>query len=117
MFILDSLLIEGLKFVMEKLLQVAETELSDDTVLRERLLDAQMRLELGELSMEEFTEIEKDVFARLREIKGGHTGPLSMTSSDSAISVEASVADELENAFTEPEVAQAPKPARARKAK
>jgi hypothetical protein len=135
MFILDSLLIDGLKFVMEKLLQVAETELSDDTVLRERLLDAQMRLELGELSMEEFTEIEKDVFARLREIKGGHTGPLSMTSSDSSVSVEASVADELQNAETEPEVERVSppspgfgearqsakrdggKPARARKAK
>jgi gas vesicle protein GvpG len=116
MFLLDSLLIDGLKFVMEKLLQVAETELSDDKVLRERLLDAQMRLELGELSMEEFTEIEKDVFARLREIKGGHTGPLSMTSSDSAVSVEASVADELKNIATEPE-ADRGKPARARKAK
>ena len=117
MFLLDSLLIDGLKFVMEKLLQVAETELSDDTVLRERLLDAQMRLELGELSMEEFTEIERDVFARLREIKGGHTGPLSMTSSDSAVSVEATVADELKNAYSEPEAERVSKPARARKAK
>jgi len=84
MFILDSLLIDGLKFVMDKLLQVAEAELNDDTVLRERLLDAQMRLELGELSMEEFSEIEHDVFARLREIKGGHTGAISMTSADSS---------------------------------
>ena len=95
MFLLDSLLIDGLKFVMGKLLQIAEAELNDDSVLRERLLDAQMRLELGELSMEEFTEIEQDVFARLREVRGGHTGPLSMTSSDSSISVEATVADEL----------------------
>ena len=85
MFLLDSLLIDGLKFVMEKLLQVAEAELSDDSVLRERLLDAQMRLELGELSMEEFSEIEQDVFARLREIRGGHTGAISMTSEDSSV--------------------------------
>ena len=84
MFLLDSLLIDGLKFVMDKLLQVAEAELNDDTVLRERLLDAQMRLELGELSMEEFSEIEHDVFARLREIKGGHTGAISMTSDDAS---------------------------------
>jgi len=86
MFLLDSLLIDGLKFVFDKLLQVAEAELSDDTVLRERLLDAQMRLEQGELSMEEFSEIEQDVFARLREIRGGHTGAISMTSSDSSVS-------------------------------
>lgn len=84
MFLLDSLLIDGLKFVMDKLLQIAEAELNDDTVLRERLLDAQMKLELGELSMEEFSEIEQDVFARLREIRGGHTGAISMTSEDSA---------------------------------
>ena len=85
MFLLDSLLIDGLKFVFEKLLQVAEAELSDDSVLRERLLDAQMRLEQGELSMEEFSEIEQDVFARLREIRRGHTGAISMTSSDSSV--------------------------------
>ena len=95
MFLLDSLLIDGLKFVMGKLLQIAEAELNDDSVLRERLLDAQMRLELGELSMEEFGEIEQDVFARLREIRGGHAGALSMTSGDGSVSVEATVADEL----------------------
>jgi hypothetical protein len=85
MFLLDSLLIDGLKFVMDKLLQIAESELNDDTVLRERLLDAQMRLEEGELSMEEFSEIEKDVFARLREIRRGHTGAISMKSDDSSV--------------------------------
>jgi hypothetical protein len=96
MFLLDSLLIDGLKFVMNKLLQIAEQELNDDSVLRERLLDAQMRLELGELSMEEFTEIEQDVFARLREIRGGHTGAISMTSNDSSVTaVEIESADEL----------------------
>jgi hypothetical protein len=95
MFLIDSLLIDGLKFVLDKLVQVVDAELNDDTVLRERLLDAQMKLELGELSMEEFSEIERDVFARLRELRGGHTAPLSMTSSDGSVSVEASVADEV----------------------
>ena len=99
MFLLDSLLIDGLKFVMEKLLAVAEAELQDDVVLRERLLDAQMRLEVGELSLEEFTEIERDVFDRLREIKGGQRGPLSMTSrKGGSVSVEASVADDIREA-------------------
>ena len=89
MFLLDSLLIDGLKFVMEKLLAVAEAELSDDSVLRERLLDAQMRLELGELSQEEFAEIERDVLARIREIKGRQQqGPLSMSPQDQIASVD-----------------------------
>src|SRR5262252_10503386 len=97
MFLIDSLLIDGLKFVLDKLVQVVDAELNDDTVLRERLLDAQMKLELGELSMEEFSEIERDVFARLRKLRGGHTAPLSMTSGDGSVSVEASVADELKS--------------------
>ena len=95
MFLIDSLLIDGLKFVFDKLLQVVDAELNDDTVLRERLLDAQMRLELGELTLEEFSEIEHDVFARLRELRGGDSTPLSMTSGDGSVSVEASVHDDI----------------------
>jgi hypothetical protein len=37
------------------------------------------------LSLEEFSEIEQDVFARLREIRGGRTGAISMTSDDSSV--------------------------------
>jgi hypothetical protein len=95
MFLIDSLLIDGLKFVLDKLVQVVDAELNDDTVLRERLLDAQMKLELGELSLEEFGDIEHDVFARLRELRGGQTAPISMTSGDGSVSVEASVADDV----------------------
>jgi len=94
-FLIDSLLIDGLKFVLDKLVQVVDAELNDDTALRERLLEAQMKLELGELSLDEFSEIERDVFARLRELRGGQTAPLSMTSSDGSVSVEASVPDDI----------------------
>ena len=96
MFFLDSLLIDGLRFVLDKLVAVAEAELQDDTVLRERLLNAQMRLELGELSNEEFVEIERDVFDRLRELRGAKPAALSMVSGGAKVSVEASVADEIE---------------------
>ena len=95
MFLIDSLLIDGLKFVLDKLVQVVDAELNDDTALRERLLEAQMKLELGELSLDEFSEIERDVFARLRELRGGPTAPLSMTSSDGSVSVEASEPDDI----------------------
>ncbi len=96
MFFLDSLLIDGLRFVLDKLVAVAEAELKDDTVLRERLLNAQMRLELGELSDAEFTEIERDVFDRLRELRGEQPKALSMIPKGARVSVEASVADEVE---------------------
>jgi hypothetical protein len=78
MLILDSLLVGGIKFVLRRIAEAVDAELSDDTVLRERLLEAQMRLELGELSEEEFAALEREVLARLREIRerqmGGEAG-------------------------------------------
>ena len=70
MFILDSLLVGSLRFVLDKIVAAAEAESENDTSLRERLLEAQMQLELGEISDAEFAEIERDVLARIREIKG-----------------------------------------------
>jgi hypothetical protein len=72
--LIDSLLIGGVRFVLDKLATAVEREMNDDTHLRERLLDAQMRLELGELSEEEFGEIEAEVLARLREIREERQG-------------------------------------------
>lgn len=69
MIILDSLLIGGIKFVLGKIAQAVDAELNDTDRLREELLAAQMRLELGEITPEEFARFERDVLARLREIK------------------------------------------------
>ena len=70
MFILDTLLIGSLRFVLDKVVAAAEAEMNDDTALREQLLEAQMKLELGEMSEDEFAEAERDILARIREIKG-----------------------------------------------
>jgi hypothetical protein len=67
--ILDTLLIGGLKFVLRKLVDAVDAEMNDDGVLREELLAAQMRLELGEISEAEFVETEKTLLARIREIQ------------------------------------------------
>ena len=88
MFILDSLLIGSLRFVLDKIVAAAEAEASDDTSLREQLLEAQMRLELGEITDDEFTEIESNVIARMREIKGQQQGPLTMSPDDTISGVE-----------------------------
>jgi hypothetical protein len=74
MLIIDSLLISGIRFVLDKVAAAVETELNDDTVLRERLLDAQMRLELGEMTQEAFDELEAEIVARIREIKERQRG-------------------------------------------
>jgi len=79
--IIDSLIISGVRFVLDKVAAAVETELNDDSVLRERLLDAQMRVELGEMTTEEFDRFEADILARIREIKerqrGGESAAIS----------------------------------------
>ena len=81
MLIIDSLLISGVRFVLDKVAAAVDTELNDDTVLRERLLDAQMRVELGEMTQAEFDELEAEIVARIREIKkqqrGGESAAIS----------------------------------------
>ena len=74
MFILDSLLIGGLRFVLDKVATVVDAELNDDTALREQLLAAQLRVELGEMSGAEFAAFEADILARLREIRERQQG-------------------------------------------
>jgi Gas vesicle protein G len=96
MFILDSLLIGSLRFVLDKIVAAAEAEANDDTALREQLLEAQMRFELGELSDDEFREIETAVLARLSEMKGQQQGAFSMSPGEVRITgIEATVADEI----------------------
>jgi hypothetical protein len=81
MLIIDSLIISGVRFVLDKVVAAVETEMNDDGVLRERLLDAQMRLELGEMTQEEFDTLEADILVRIREIKerqrGGESAVIS----------------------------------------
>jgi hypothetical protein len=74
MFLLDSMLIGGLRFVLDKVATVVDGELNDDTALREQLLDAQMRVELGEMSQADFETLEAEILERLREIRRRQQG-------------------------------------------
>ncbi|MEO8074784.1 MAG: gas vesicle protein GvpG [Acidobacteriota bacterium] len=84
MFILDTMLIGGLRFVFGKIAAAVDTELNDDTALREQLLAAQMRVELGEMTPAEFDRFEADVLERLREIRERKqgAGAATLTSDD-----------------------------------
>ena len=103
MFILDSLMISGIRWALETALTAAEAEMNDDSVLREQLIETELRREMGELSDEEFQAIEADLLARIREIRNrrGATGPLEMgvhpmeTTGDSRFQVEASVSGDF----------------------
>jgi len=68
-FFLDSLLVGGLRFVLDKVATVVDAEMNDETALRTRLMEASAQLEAGELSENEFVSLEADIFARLREIR------------------------------------------------
>ena len=88
MFILDSLLIGSLRFVLDKIVQAAENEAHDEAALRGMLLEAQMRAELGEITEAEFTEIERSVLAAIREIKDRQPGALTMSPGDRITGVD-----------------------------
>jgi hypothetical protein len=88
MFILDSLLIGSLRFVLDKVVAAAEAEMQDDAALREQLLEAQMRLELGEISEKEFRKTEREILAALREIRSRQPGAISMSPGDRVTGVE-----------------------------
>jgi hypothetical protein len=100
MFILDTFI----GWVLRTIQTAAEAEMDDDTALREQLLEAEMRREMGEISDEEFGEIEADLLGRIREIKErreGGAGALTTgaapieTSPESRFHVEASVAGDF----------------------
>lgn len=75
MLIIDRLLASGIRFVLDKVAAAADAELNDTDALREQLLDAQMRLELGEIDQQAFDALEADILARIREIRERQGGP------------------------------------------
>ena len=95
MIILDTLVIGGITFVLRRLAEAVDAELNDVDTVREELLAAQMRLELGELSAQEFAAVERDLLGRLREIRdqqsGEEAGPMRITGVD--VSVAGDVPD------------------------
>jgi hypothetical protein len=104
MFLLDSLMISGIKWVMKTVITSAEAEMNDDTALREQLLEAEMRREMGEITDDEFAEVEADLLGRIREIKERRegAGPLAFGGAepvekdeDSRFAVEASVSGDF----------------------
>ena len=88
MFILDTLLIGSLRFVLDKVVAAAEAEAQDDSALRDQLLEAQMKLELGEISKEEFAETERDILAAIREIKRPQQDALTLSPKDKITGVD-----------------------------
>jgi len=89
--ILDTLLIGGIKFVLGKLVAAVDAELNDDSLYREELLAAQMKLELGELTEAEFAETERVLLDAIREVRERRTGAQEDPGEVRITGIEASV--------------------------
>ena len=95
MFLLDSLLIGGIRYVLDKVATVADQEMNDPERQRERLLEAQLQLENGDITEDQFAAIESDVFDRIREIKArSQTAGTIVDDEHRVAGVEISVDDE-----------------------
>jgi hypothetical protein len=89
--VLDRMLVGGIKFVLGKIAAAVDAEMNDDSRLREELLAAQMRLELGEIGEEEFRVLEADLLARLREIRERQMGEAPRPGEMKVTGVEATI--------------------------
>ena len=77
MFLIDDLLlapVNGFKFILGQIQKLADQELNDDTLIKEQLLELEMRRELDEISEDDYKEAEAELFARLRAIKARQLG-------------------------------------------
>jgi hypothetical protein len=99
-----------LGWVFNTVATAADAEMNDDTALREQLLDAEMRREMGEISDEEFAEFEADVLQRIREIKErkqGGAGPIAFggdamgSTTDNPFQIEATISGDFHEPETE----------------
>ena len=75
-FLIDDILlfpitgpVAGFRWIMNTIKQMADEELLNDQPWKERLIELQMMLELGEISDEQYKDEEAKVFQALRDIR------------------------------------------------
>mgnify|MGYP001214694728 FL=1 len=72
MFILDDILMapfKGMIFIAEKINEVIEKETSDEGTVKERLMTLQLKLEMNEISEEEYDKQEDELLKLLENIR------------------------------------------------
>jgi hypothetical protein len=63
----------GIRYCIEKVVEYAEHEMTDDEPVREQLLELHLELEEGRVTEDEYAEREAVLLARLREIREQRT--------------------------------------------
>jgi hypothetical protein len=59
----------GIRYCLDKVVEYAEQQLTDDEPVRQELLELHLQLEEGQIGEEEFAEREAVLHAHLREIR------------------------------------------------
>ena len=93
MFILDSLFVGSLRFVLDRIADIADRELNDPEQWRAMLLEAQLAFENGELSAEDLAAREREILARLRELRPETAGAVLSSGDLEGIDVVADVGE------------------------
>ena len=91
MLLVDTMILSGLRWILGTIGQAAAAELDDDTPLREALLEAGLRLQQGEITEEEYAQVEAIVLARMREIRERRQASAGDAASVGTIAVEAAI--------------------------
>jgi hypothetical protein len=77
MFLIDDLLllpVKGFLGIFKRIHEMAEKELLDKTHIQKRLMTLRLRLELDEISEEEYNKQEKELLALLDAARGINEG-------------------------------------------
>jgi hypothetical protein len=61
--------VAGIKWSLRKIQQVVDEELTDDSAVKQELMELQMQEELGEIDAAEFKRREAVLMQRLREVR------------------------------------------------
>lgn len=102
MFLVDAMMVSGLRWILQTVADAAEAALDDEGPLREGLLAVAVRFEAGEISAEEFAQAEEEILARLREIRarrGEDRAPIALAGAGEGgmeLEVEVPLDDELQ---------------------
>jgi len=73
MFIVDDIVLsplKGLIWLSDKINDMVQREMSDEGLIKERLMELQLRFELDEIDEEAYTKQEKELLERLNAIHG-----------------------------------------------
>ena len=72
MFLIDDILLaplNGIIWLGKKINEVAEKEFSDEGLIKEKLMQLQLRFEIDEISEENYNKQEKELLERLEAIR------------------------------------------------